>query len=932
MTKKRTLRRTLAVGLLLLSTLSAAARGKESEIDLAGRWGLRLDRDDRGIAEGWCREPMPDAVDLPGTLPGAGKGDPVAPETRWTGGINDRSWFTSPRYAAYRQPGNVKVPFWLQPETVYVGPAWYGRDVEVPAGWVGKRSVLRLERPHGQTRVWVDGRLIGVQDSLGVPHEYDLGNLPPGRHRLTIRMDNRVLIDVGENAHSVSDHTQGNWNGIVGAIELRARGSRWIDDLEAFPDVADRRVRVEGRVAGADGTVKLRVVGPGVDARAAVLSSGGGFSIEIPLGDRALPWDEFHPNLYRLTACLGEERRSTTFGLREIATEGTEFRLNGRPLFLRGTLDCAAYPRTGHPPADVASWRRVVRIAKSYGLNHIRFHSWCPPEAAFVAADELGFYYQVEVSAWSDVGDDPALDRWIYQEADRMLREYGNHPSFLLMPYGNEPLGKNSDAFLAGFVAHYRARDPRRLYTSGSGWPQLAANQFHVTPLPRIQGWGQGLASRINARPPETRTDYRDFVRTHAVPVISHEIGEWCAYPDFSEIPRYTGYLKPRNFEIFRDFLEASGQGSEAKGFVRASGALQVLCDKEDIESALRTPGFGGFQLLGLTDFPGQGTAPVGVLDALWEPKGYVGPRAFRRFCGPTVPLARLDRRVFTRDETMVADLGVAHFGEAPLRGVRPRWRLVGDDRRTYASGELPSRDVALGSGQEIARVAIPLHNLPSPARYRLAFGFEGLPYENDWDVWVYSPQGDEAVPPGIQTTSSVEAAIALAEGGGTVLLNARKQDLRGDERGPVAVGFSTIFWNTAWSGDQPPHTMGVLVDPKGPLFRDFPTDFCSNWQWWYLVHDAGGMVLDGLPRGLRPTVGLIDDWNSARRLGLVFEGRMGRGRILVCSTRLEDTSDPVKRAFRRSLLRYLGSKEFRPKTAIPPDELRSVFAPSAVR
>ena len=358
---------------------------------------------------------------------------------------------------------------------------------------------------------------------------------------------------------------------------------------------------------------------------------GGAFEAEFPLGNQSELWDEFNPSLYCLTAALAGagDSCSATFGLREISTQGNQLLLNGHKLFIRGTLECCIFPLTGHPPTDVDSWKRVIRIAKAHGLNLIRFHSYCPPEAAFIAADELGFYYQVE-TCWANqsttLGDGKPVDQWVYDETARILKAYGNHPSFLLMPYGNEPGGSKANAYLARYVEHFKALDPRRLWTSGAGWPQLPENQFHLTPDPRIQSWGGGLKSRINARPPETRTDYREYIGQRAVPVISHEIGQWCVYPNFDEIPKYKGYLKPRNFEIFRDTLRAHGMARPGPRLPLASGKLQTLCYKEDIESALRTPGMGGFELLDLHDFPGQGTALVGVLDPFWDGKGYVTP------------------------------------------------------------------------------------------------------------------------------------------------------------------------------------------------------------------------------------------------------------------------------------------------------------------
>ena len=921
-------------------------------ISLAGTWRFELDRNDAGLREKWFDRTLAQKIKLPGSLPAQGVGDEPSLETKWMGGIVDRSWFTEPEYARYRQPGNVKVPFWLQPEKYYAGAAWYQREFEIPAAWAGKRVVLTLERPHWETRVWVDGRFLGSNNSLSTPHDYELGtSLTPGKHRLTVRVDNRMIIDIGENSHSVSDHTQGNWNGIVGDISLRATSPVWIEDLQVYPQVATRSITVKGRLGNATGragTGRLDfVITPlgfnlgkeiaGTKVAITWTAEGASFETQIPLSSAARLWDEFNPAIYRLMVWLeGDDARATKgvhFGLREISTAGTQFLLNGRKTFFRGTLECCIFPKTGHPPVEVASWKRILKTCQAHGLNMIRFHSWCPPEAAFVAADELGFYYQVEVASWANqsttLGDGKPVDQWIYEETDRILKAYGNHPSFLLLPYGNEPGGKKANAYLARWVRHYRERDPRRLYTSGSGWPQLPENQFHVTPDPRIQAWGQGLKSRINARPPETVTDYRDYIQKRSVPVISHEIGQWCVYPNFDEIPKYTGYLKPRNFEIFRDSLKASGMGALARDFLRASGKLQALCYKEDIESALRTPGMGGFQLLDLHDFPGQGTALVGVLDPFWESKGYITAAEYRRFSGQTVPLARLAKRVFTTAETLEADLELAHFGAAPLEPAVPVWKLVTEKGRVLAEGKLPPRFIPVDNGIALGRIRAALENIPAPVHCKLVVGIQATPFENDWDIWVYPSQIPVETPPEVWITSDLdERAMAALEHGGRVLLTVPPARIKPDPRKPVALGFSSIFWNTAWTKGQAPHTLGILCDPRHPALARFPTEYHSNWQWWHLISRAGAMMLDGLPPNLEPTVRIIDDWFTNRRLALVFEARVGKGRLVMCGLDLQDPAaqDPVTRQFRHSLLTYMTSSRFKPAAELTPAQVRSLL------
>jgi len=930
--------RNIFFGLAIIVCLAAKPLLAEETISLAGNWRFALDRNDAGVKENWPAKSLSAKIKLPSSLPEQGIGYPVTTNTIWVGGIVDRSWFNAPEFAEYRQPGHVKIPFWLQPETYYAGVAWFQREIKIPKNWSGQRVVLTLERPHWETCVWVDGKIFGTNDSLSTPHQYDLGQLAPGQHTLTIRVDNRVIVDIGENSHSITDHTQGNWNGIVGDISLRATPLVWLEDLQICPHVTTRSVTVNGKignVSGATGKGKIMFQLEGKLAgtvSANWTTDGGYFTGEVPLGEAAPLWDEFHPSLQHLTVKLGEAERTVNFGLREISTQGTQFTINGRKTFFRGTLECCIFPKTGHPPTDLESWKREIRIAKSYGLNLIRFHSWCPPEEAFQAADEMGFYFQVEIASWANqsttLGDGKPVDAWLYAEAERILKTYGNHPSFVLMPYGNEPGGKNSGSWLAKWVAHWKATDSRRLYTSGSGWPQITENQFHITPDPRIQAWGEGLNSRINAKPPETTTDYRDYISKRSVPVISHEIGQWCVYPNFAEIPKYTGYLHPKNFEIFRDRLEANGLGSFAKPFLLASGRLQTLCYKEDIESALRTPGMGGFELLDLHDFPGQGTALVGVLDPFWDDKGYVTAKEYSRFCTATVPLAQLPKRVFTTSEMLTAQIGIAHFGAQPLTAAVTVWKLLDEAGSVLANGELTPQDIPVGNSTSLGELKVDLQIAKAPARCKLVVGLKGTKFENDWNIWVYPAKKMDVIPASILVTDKFDQkAREVLRNGGKVLLTIPGDQVRNYDRAPVKLGFSSIFWNTAWTGRQAPTTLGILCDPKHPALAEFPTDFCSDWQWWYLIHRAGALRLDVLPRNVKPIVRVIDDWVTARPLGLIAEGKVGSGKIIVCGFDLtRNADDPVSQQMRRSLVDYAASDKFTPTSEWSEDNVKSLL------
>lgn len=948
-----------------------------SSLDLSGRWLCALDPDGMGELEQWFRHPLPGdtpAVALPGSIQHQGIGDPVGLDTPWTGSIVDRSYFTEERYAPYREPGDIAVPFWLQPRVYYRGAAWFQREVEIPADWGQRDVVLSLERVHWESTVWLDDRQVGTERSLTTAHRFDLGRLSPGRHLLTIRVDNRAVVDVGPNAHSVSDHTQGNWNGIVGALTLTSRPDVTIRRVRVVPDVAARSALVKVDIAagsGGAGAGSVRVsarcfnvpgeaqgeaagrhqAGPvsaafeaehSRDLEERGLTSGGTHvDVELPLGDDALTWDEFQPTLYELTVELvtdvrGIEHRDvarTVFGLREVGVEGTQVTVNGRRTFIRGTLECCVFPLTGYPPTDVGSWRRIVAVCQAHGLNLLRFHSWCPPEAAFVAADEAGLYVQVEGPIWANqgagLGEARPVDAFLFEETRRILDAYGNHPSFIMMAHGNEPGGRDAE-LLASWVTTWRTYDPRRLYTSGAGWPAIPENDFDNIPEPRAHRWGEGLESRLNGRPPETESDYREWVASRPRPIISHEIGQWCAYPDFKETSRYTGLMEPRNFGIFADFLRDAGMADQAEAFLHASGRLQVLCYKEDIEAALRTEGFGGFHLLGLSDFPGQGTALVGVLNPFWETKGYCTPEEFARFCGSTVPLARLPRRVWTANQEIRFDVQVAHFGPTPL-DADVRWHVRDRDGAELGSGPVAlGAHIPIGNGTRFGPVVVPAGLVSGPAQLTLAVSVEdaaGASYENDWDLWVYpvaqGPAPDAEPGDPVLVTSEIREALERAGDGATVLLELGPESIGND----VALGFTPAFWNTAWTSGQAPHTLGVLHDPRHPVFRHFPTEGTTDWQWWELLHDAKAMLLDGLPPRLRPLAQPIDTWFEARRLGVLFEANVGRGRIVVSSLNLDPSGDrAAARQFRHSLLDYMAGPDFAPAETVAPDDLLTVL------
>lgn len=877
-------------------------------MSLAGQWRFSLDPNKEGVQKGFFNSDLPQKISLPGST--------------------DEAHFGTPN------PNKPTLDGLYRPY-LYEGQAWYQRDIDVPAGWQGKRITLSLERVHWDTRVWVDGTDIGTRDTLIAPHVYELPvGLSPGRHKLTILVDNTKKIDLGRFVSINYEGTQTNWNGLIGKLELRAQDPVSIQDVEVYPDVARKTAKLSITIVNATGkpaTGKLTIGATGhpaggkVPARDVQFTAAEPRSVvtaELPMGANVRLWDEFSPNLYDLTVSLSaksasaafSDSQTVTFGMRDLAIHGTQFVMNGRPIYLRGTLECGIFPRTGYPPTDVAEWRRIYRVLKSYGLNFIRFHSWTPPDAAFAAGDLEGVMIQTEGPiANVRVGTDANRDTFVEKELLRVVHTYGNHPSFCLMTLGNEYGGP--DELLSKWVGELIQEDSRHLYSSASSAQVTANRQFTESGRPRaVQGTS-------------TAFDFRDIISKQDRPLIGHEIGQWTFFPNFDEMKKYTGVLTARNFELVRDDLSAKHMLDLAPRFVQATGIHAVLLYKEEIELLMRTPGHTGFSLLDLHDYPGQGTALIGLLDPFWDSKGFIAPEKHRQYCGPTVPLLRMTKRTYTADETFTAQIDVAHFGPKDLANAQPLWRIQNEKGGEIASGSLAAVSLPTGKLTPAGEFKTALSKIAAPAKVTVKVSLKGTQFANEWDIWVYPPASAVTAPSGVVAARTwEEAKTALAAGKKVILFPSAvnsEQSLPGK--------FLPVFWSPVWFPKQQPNTMGILVDPKHPAFAQFPTEFYSNWQWWDLIQSSRTLILNDTPATFRPIVQVIDNFARNDKLGNLLEAQVGEGQLLLCTMDLPGIMEkqPAARQLLRSLYAYVGSPAFRPSQKLETASIDRWFAPS---
>ena len=926
----------------------------QETIDISGAWDLSLGDSTK----------YNDYVMLPGSLQTNGKGDRVTVNTRWTASLYDSSYYFNPYMAKYRTEDNLKFPFFLTPETHYVGQAWYKKSVYVPDSWSKKRVVLYLERPHIETTLFVNGVKVGHQLSLSTPHEYDITSCISFGQRNTIVVcvyNGIENVGVGQDSHSVTDQTQGNWNGITGKIELRSQPERLYLKKVKIWGVAEYGIlyfdiELGGTISNTfvlPRTVQIFVKREGDNSLPMAdefNTDENKFRFSVNLDDNFALWDEFHPNLYRVAVSVDDDYYETVIGLRKISANGRKLFINGRPLFLRGTVENCCFPETGYPPTDEEEWTRIFKKCKEYGLNHMRFHSYCPPEAAFVAADKLGFYLQPEGPSWPNHGvkllKGQKVDQYLMEESKRILDTYGHHPSFVMMAAGNEPAG-DWVTYCNNWVKEMKRYDNTKLYCGasvGGGWAWDSGSDYHVKGGARGLDWvdhaphsDDDYYSQI-----EFPRNYQDTVPNNS-PIIAHEQGQWCAFPDLKEISQYTGVYKARNFEIFRDLLAENGMASQAEKFLMASGKLQALCYKYEIERNLRTKDYAGFQLLALNDYSGQGTALEGVLNVHWRDKGYTTPLDWMQACGPLVVQARFPKFVYASSDTLVVPIEAVNAMYGAVQNMRSSYYISSDSDKVVGGGRLFGGSLTVGKNLPLGTVIFPLDSITTAQKLTLNVTF-GNTLWNQWDFWVYPNQVDASRDstdlsvshgpvPMIHIADSLDAkALDVLRKGGKVLLTAAGKVRLGRD---VVQHYLPVFWNTSWFKMRPPHTTGAYIDKQHPLFKyDFPTDDWSNLNWWELLNKAQVMNLMAFPKDYQPPIQPIDTWHVSRKLGMLVEANVLKGKLLM--TTMDITSDLdhrlVARQMRQAILRYMESDDFQPTITLQPQVITDLFTKDAPR
>ena len=882
------------------------------KIDLSGLWRVYLDADKRDALPAV----YPDEMMLPGTTSAAGLG----PENP------------------------ARETYFLTDAHKFEGYAWFMRTFE-SSDWQNMLVQLTLERTR-KTTVYLDGKMVGSQNSLCAPHRYLLEGLTAGVHTLVVRVDNTDYPTRG--GHLTSQDTQSNWNGVTGEIYLTV-AKALVSIVQVFPDIEGGSLRIRADVLGEHSCF-------------ASVALPGQMEQLIPINDRTLEgtlpltgnealWDEFSPNLHTLTIDVDGDVYTTTFGLRKFEGKGRSLTCNGREVFLRGKHDGLIFPRTGYAPTDVESWRKVLQTAKDYGVNHYRFHTCCPPDAAFTAADELGIAMSPELPFWGTIteegeeGYDAAERQFLFGEGLRMLGEFGHHPSFVFLSMGNELWG--SKKALNATLAEYRKFDPDKLYISGANnfqWVPEVLEQEDVFVGVRLSGnrlirgsyamcdAPQGI---VQTTEPESVSNYDHTIASKyvdsasgaagkiafqygtgvkyvyaeaarvfvpRVPVISHEVGQYQFYPDFDEIDKYTGPLKARNFEVFRERLQAAGLWEDHERFFRSAGKLAIDCYRREIETFLRTSELSGFQLLDLQDFTGQGTALVGVLNAFMESKGLITPEEWREFCASTVVLGEFDRFVYACEDEVWLNVRVSECDPRKVHTSVLCELLDGDT--LLAEQTVPVGGTGRRLTQAMGICLSQVHTQPFQTRrltVRLTLEDGTV---NRYPIWVFPEYPIENTREGITLGDKRVAFVKSIE---EAKASAVPAIVIPDADGKLPATYASDFWcypmfrsiSESMGKPVPIGTLGLCIDAQHPWLKAFAQEDYTTPAWYQVIQTAHCENVDCH----NPVVQMIDNTERCQRLCLLWE----QDGIPHLTARLWERSEDVTvRAFAASLLEAL--------------------------
>ena len=805
---------------------------------------------------------------------------------------------------------------------------------------------LTLERVLWKSTVKIDGKKVGSQESLATPHRFVIKNLEKGKHTIEITVDNTMIHRLGEKGHAYGEHMQTIWNGILGDILLSKITPEQISEVRIHAPYTAEKVEVAFKTESEqEGYVIVLKDNKGkqlVEAAASLRSEDDFMVASVSLDSVPIStWDEFSPNLYELSLLAnGKVLYKKNIGFRSFKKEGNQLFMNGKPLFLRGNLDNCHFPLTGYPSLKKADWLRIFQISKNNGCNHIRFHSYCPPEAAFEAADELGLLLAPEAGVWIDgwmpgqitaLGRGNAdLDTFIQTELKNILLNYGSHASCCMMAIGNE-LGNSDFEIMRQWMIDINNLSMRgfeekdnyknRLFSISTARSIADTDDYYVTHhYPYVGETRQWMF-------PYTKWNYEENYSRTKFPTVAHEIGQWPVYPDWDEVKKYTGVLSPSNLLELKNHAAENGVLKFNKEFHFASGMQNKMMYKDEIESFMRTPSCRGIHLLGIQDYSGQGEALIGFLDSFYDEKGFWSSEEVLGCFSSMVSLAEFEKYGWKNSEILEVDLLVRN-----MQNTYDSLIVVFDWKnsagKSLLKGETEVFLSNVGDLTKVGKIELDLGNLHNEkiTLFTTVVDKSGkeISKPNSWSFWVFDEVCQPKLSNNVVITNNFDEALDALNLGQKVILDASElgkdsKFLKGD--------WGAVYWSTTWFPGQSMQTLGLWLDKKQSIFEKFACEGYGDWIWWNICKNGRIFDLELFPDDYVPMAMPVPDFHNNQRLGTIFEVAVRRGKMLVSGYGLQGETIEQK-VYRNALIEYVSSDKFNPQTQISPAVLDELFNP----
>lgn len=820
----------------------------------------------------------------------------------------------------------------------------------------GKRVFIEVERARC-VKLLVDGIEVPdfVPPSISTPHIFEVTGRLNGEHEICFLADNSypgLPHDDIVYSSAATDETQTNWNGLLGRIRIYEEEPVFIERVSVFPKGNEAEVLIVVQaVEDFEATISLKSDCFDKEEQLTQVSGEKGrneYRIKgVALRKDVRRWDEYVGAMYEVTATLKQSSKTVTFGIRDFCDDGTgRLALNGRRIFIRSEANCAVFPEKGYSPVTVEEWMDILMLYKSYGVNMMRFHSHCPSEATFIAADQIGMLMQPELSFWNPKNALESEEGYVYykQELAQILVMLSNHPSFVMLTLGNElHCGELGMQRMKELVSMAQQTDGTRLYANGSntfygekGCDEQSdfytSQKFYKEDIRgTFAGFSEeGIEGYINHEYPNACHNYgasmKSLRESFNKPVFTFEVGQFEVLPDFDELQDFQGVTLPVNYELVKKKVEEKGLLPIWKQYVEATGELSRIGYREEVEAVLRTKELSGISLLGIQDFSGQGTALVGMLNAHLQPKpfDFARPERFRSFFREQLPLVLLPKYTWENTECLHAELVIANYGKEDVEG---SWKasLYCKEQQHSSINEtccmLESSESSIakvGELTKVGKIEIPLDIYDEPVRLNLVVEFADM--KNTYPIWVYPKQEPKCPEVVYETHSLDEKALEVLENGGKVFLtpDATKQAMPHS----IKTQFTTDFWSVGTFPAQE-GGMGQLIDEKHPIFANFPTEFHTNWQWWPMAVSRAVI----LPRTMKAIVTELDSYAYLRPMAQLIELKIGAGKLMLSTMGLHQIQQyPEARALLHAIYMYMDSEAFMPEEEMTAEELKALF------